>query len=321
MIIDSSLKKWLQDFAGDNVKFAESMKKHTSFRVGGPAEAFITPDSMDQLFELFNYIFQRNIPYTIIGGGTNLLVKDSGIKGIVVKLDSCLNKILINRMENKKIVVSAGAGVKTNSLCMFAANYGLKGMNFAIGIPGTIGGAVIMNAGTSCSFMEDVIESITVLMPCDGTKPFQITKLNKNELDFGYRHLLFDNVKPNLYNKNPVIIDCSFVLKASDSLSIGNDIKKILKKRKKNQPINSLSAGCFFKNPESSKSAGELIELAGLKGKRVGDARVSEKHANFIINAGNATCEDILSLMRHIQAKVFDVFGIHLKPEVECIGI
>ncbi len=297
---------------GERIKFDEPMHRHTSFKAGGPADAFAVPDSYDRLLQLIQYAGYEKIDYFILGDGTNTLVKDKGFRGIIILLKDCLNKIVEKKRESKSIIIEAMAGVKLNKLCSFAIKNGFKGLNFATGIPGTVGGGIIMNAGTNKGSMQDVIDSINVLMPTGQTK-----RIDACNLDFGYRKLLF---KKNIELKGTVILGGSFKLVMGDSDKLRQEAKTIFKQRSIKHPMGYPSAGSFFKNPAAGKTAGELIDMAGLKGKKTGDAQISQKHANFIINRGRSSAGDILSLMELVQETVQKKFNIHLNPEVKIIG-
>ncbi len=315
MALDPNDKKWLTQLFGTKIKFGELMSKHTSLRIGGPADVYVSPETQKQLFELTAWAAHRQHSYLIIGEGTNLLVKDKGIQAIVISLKKCLNEITKTDLGKNKYRVRAMAGATLRSLCTFAMNEGLSGMNFAIGIPGTIGGGIKMNAGTSKGTMEDILDTIDILLP-DG-KP---QTLCKNQLNFSYRNLSLANTNHALHGKHPIILNGGFILNHTDDRELKKEAKLILKDRKRKQPIGWPSAGCFFKNPSPEQPAGLLIDQAGLKGIRKGDAEISAKHANFIINTGKASAEDILWLMKHVQEKIFKLFNIILEPEVKIVG-
>ncbi len=315
MVLDSESKKWLADHCGASIKFDEPMSKHTSLQVGGPAEAYFVPGNIEALKSLINWAWQKDIPYLIVGDGTNLLVKDSGIKGIVIALTECLQAITKTDNEKEKVVVTAMAGVRMQALCRFALEHGLAGLNFALGIPGTVGGGIMMNAGTAYSWIENVLEAVTVLLP-NG----QIQEITRDRLKFSYRNLSFNMGLNQEFQAHPVIIDGSFCLHPADPVKLKAEAQKILKMRIKRQPIGYPSAGCFFKNPADGKTAGQLIELAGLKGKAIGGAEVSSKHANFLVNTGQATAADFLALMELVHDTVLKMFDIDLESEVKIVG-
>ncbi len=315
MSLDNDSKKWLTNLFGNNVKFDESMARHTSLQVGGPADAYVTPESVENLVKLVKWVRQRELPYLIIGDGTNLLVKDNGITGIVIAITRCLKAITQSDIVNNCVTVTAMAGARMQSLCSFALERGIGGMNFALGIPGTVGGSIMMNAGTAQGSVESVLDSIKIL-PSTG----QIKNISREKLIFSYRKLSWENETSAICQMQPIILEGSFCLFPSDKKKLKQEAETILKTRKKTQPIGSFSAGCFFKNPLSGKTAGELIELAGLKGKKIGKAEVSAKHANFIINTGKASAADILKLSELIQKKVLTKFNVDLQMEVKIVG-
>lgn len=315
MALDIESKKWLTGLLGANVKFDEPMSRHTSLQVGGPAEAFAVPENIEALKSLVNWAGHNSVPYLIVGDGTNLLVKDSGIRGIVIVLTKCLKEISQSDKQADGVIVTAMAGVRLQTLCNYAIVHGLAGMNFALGIPGTVGGGIMMNAGTAGGWMQNVLEAVAVLMPTG-----RIKTIAKQELEFSYRRLTL-NIKQNHGPKNqPVIIDGSFCLQPSDPQRLKAEAKEIIKTRKQKHPLNVPSAGCFFKNPAAGKTAGELIERSGLKGKSIGGAQVSSKHANFLVNTGRASAADFLALMEFVQKTVSSTFNIELEREVKIVG-
>jgi UDP-N-acetylmuramate dehydrogenase len=314
MPLESDSIKWLKNHFKDNVKFDEPMSKHTHFKVGGPAEAFIAPESREDLIQLVTWADRKGIPLLIIGNGSNLLVKDSGIRGIVVVLAKCPNKISIKAKKNREVFVTAPAGAKLLELCSFAIKSGLGGMSYAIGIPGTVGGAITMNAGTARGSTGDVIDNVLILLPNGKTE-----RIKKTDLDFSYRNLSFRK-NTNVCKGPTILLEGSFRLYPFDASILKEEAEAILRMRNKKQPVSFPSAGSFFKNPKHGKAAGRLIELAGLKGKKIGGAQVSEKHANFIINTGGASASDILGLMEFVKESVFKTFNIDLEPEVKIVG-
>ena len=310
--IDDDTKKWLQNLLGDSVYFNEPMSRHTSFQVGGPADAFAIPKSLEVFKDLLRGIGQRNLNFLVIGHGTNLLVKDSGFRGVVIILKKALNKITLNSGDG---LVDAMAGVPLSRLCRIALKNGLGGMNFALGIPGTIGGGIVGNAGTGLGNIGNVLKKVKVLLPSGETR-----SIARENLRFSYRQLSWENKSESMPVSFPVILSGCFSLTHDDPEKLRNEARKIVLSRKEKQPTWLPSAGCFFKNPDSDKTAGQLIDIAGLKGKSVGGAEISAKHANFIINRKNASADDILNLMKMIQETIWEKFNIILKPEVRIIG-
>lgn len=315
MTIDAQSRNWLISWFGKNIKFDEPMSRHTSLRIGGPADVFITPEATKDLISVVKWSLKKGIPYLIVGDGTNLLVKDDGIRGIVIVLKKCLDKISRTAEVEDGVVVTAEAGARMSALCRFAITRGLEGMNFALGIPGSVGGGIMMNAGTSHGWVENVLDSITVLEATGQTR--EITREN---LDFSYRSLSWSGKENLMAAGQPIILNGCFRLRPSDPVRLKEEAEAIMEKRRKNQPVDLPSAGCFFKNPATGKTAGQLVELAGLKGKTIGGAEISTKHANFIINRGKASAADCLALMALVQKTVSDKFNINLEPEVQIVG-
>lgn len=316
MPLDPDTRKYLESFPGKQVSFDEPMSKHTSFRVGGPADAFARVQDIESLKLLVEFANNKNIPWHVIGDGTNLLVKESGIKGIVIVLKDTFTQMEIGPEKDRTVILKCMAGARMKKLCRFAIQNRLEGMNAALGIPGTVGGGIFMNAGNAQGAVSDVIESVTIMLP-DGV----IKTIFVDNLNFQYRKLSWDSKYRKQYGKDPVIIRGTFRLcKSSKSVNeLEQEASEILNKRKKNQPLEFPSAGCFFKNHFSGEPAGKLIELAGLKGTTVGGAQVSAKHANFIINANHATGSDIIELAEIVRYKVKDMFGKELESEVRIL--
>ena len=292
----------LSSIAGkENVLRDEPMSRHTTFRTGGPAEYLVSPD-MDGLPGVIAFCREQGIPLTVIGNGSNLLVGDKGISGVVVEIGRSMGEI---RLEGNKITAQAGALL--SAVSARAAAEGLTGLEFASGIPGSVGGAVIMNAGAYGGEMKDTLVAATVL-----TKEGEIVRLPAEELDLSYRH-------SNLPEKESIVLEAEFVLTEGDVDQIAATLAELKQQRTSKQPLEYPSAGSTFKRPEGH-FAGKLIEDAGLKGYTIGGAQVSEKHCGFVINKGGATSEDVLNLIRHIQDVVQEQFGVALETEVRLIG-
>jgi UDP-N-acetylmuramate dehydrogenase len=289
-----------------NLSFDEPLKNYTSFKVGGPADLLALPKDKQELKTLLKKAFDLDIPVTLFGGGTNLLVTDKGIRGLVVITRLLKSKISITQTSSHKKDICAAAGERLSTVCQFAINNRLSGLEFAAGIPGTIGGAIIMNAGTKSGDMSGIVASIDVL----NKKTLLFETIEKKNLDFSYRQL----------NLTDIIIAARLTLTEENQKKIEETFKKNLRQKNATQPVSFASGGCFFKNPPSGKSAGELIEKSGLKGMRIKDAMVSQSHANFIVNINKATCKDILLLKQQIQNIVFNKFHIKLKTEVRVEG-
>ena len=314
MPLSTKEKNWLTERFGRHVRFDEPMTRHTYFKVGGPAEAFVTPPDTAGLEQLISWCRSSRQPWMVIGGGSNLLVKDGGIGGVVISLGRCLKDIRATE-GGSEVRLTAQAGVKLPSLCRYCIERGFAGLNFALGIPATVGGAIVMNAGTARGSMADVLKSIGCLQP-NGRR----VRFDRRELDFSYRCLSWKESVPNGEGVVPIIVDGSFSLKPGDAKMLTDEAEETLKTRTAKQPLDQPSAGCFFKNPAPDRSAGELIEKAGLKGRQIGNARVSTRHANFIVNTGGATARDILALMEMVQKRVAEKFKVELVPEVKIVG-
>ena len=279
----------------------EPMEKHTTFKIGGPADLYVEP-SVAQVVPLIALLKENNIPYTIIGNGSNLLVSDDGIEGVVIAFSTSAADITIN---DKYIVAEAGAML--SKVANMSAKEGLTGLEFASGIPGSIGGAVYMNAGAYGGEMKDVLVSVKVL-----TEDGKIDTIPVDDLDLSYRHSIF-------MTRPCAILEATLALEAGDKEKIMATIEDIRSQRVAKQPLNFPSAGSTFKRPEGY-FAGKLIDDTGLRGYTVGDAQVSEKHCGFVVNKSKATAKDVMRLMQDVDEKVFEKFGVHLTPEVRIIG-
>ncbi|CAB5117526.1 UDP-N-acetylenolpyruvoylglucosamine reductase (EC [Olavius algarvensis associated proteobacterium Delta 3] len=313
MGIDPDTAQWLLDLLGQDVRLNEPMSRHTSFRVGGPADVLARPRDLTTLVRLIRGAGERHLPFLVIGGGTNLVVRDAGIRRLVIVLSGGFRDIADSGDSPEGVRLTAGAGCRLQGFCRFAMNRGLAGMNFALGIPGTIGGAIRVNAGTRRGWISDVLRELYVLQP-DGTEQI----LRRADMNFSYRTLSWDPVTSD--NAQPIIVQGVFCLTPEDPASLKSEATQILADRHASQPMGLPSAGCFFKNPPGEAPAGRLIEAAGLKGTQIGGAAVSTRHANYIVNREKATAADILSLMELIQETVKDKFDIDLEPEVHIVG-
>lgn len=296
----------LQDiFAGCTQRpllLAEPMTKHTSFHIGGPAELMAQPQSEAELQSLLLKAAEAAVPVTLVGNGSNLLVRDKGIRGLVIKLGSMLRDIKVSGN-----VLTFGSGVSLAQASKKVAELGLSGMEFAVGIPGSIGGAVYMNAGAYDGEMSKVVKSVRV-MDASG----EVSELSAGELDFGYRHSA-------LQGSGKIVTSVTVELAAGDKQAIAEKMADFSNRRITKQPLELPSAGSMFKRPPGY-FAGTLIDQTGLKGYTVGGAQVSTKHAGFVVNIGGATAADVLQLISDVQAKVFAAHGVHLEPEVLVLG-
>jgi UDP-N-acetylmuramate dehydrogenase len=297
--------KELEKTLKGKILYRVSLKRYTSFRVGGIADAMIYPTTIKELQTIITFSHKHSVSYCIIGRGTNLLIKDGGIRGIVIKLSRCCNTIKIAETLRSQVNLTAGAGVSLRRLLLFAINQNLSGLEFLSGIPGSLGGALAMNAGAQGTEMKDVTDTITLLTP-----RAEVIEQTPFTLHFDYRNLVIP--------EGTAILRAVLKMKRSTKSILRSRIKKINEWRRQVQPLNYPSAGSVFKNP-SGQSAGQLVEQVGLKGFTVGNAQVSEKHANFIVNRGGATAKEILALIDIMQNKVYQATGIRLQPEI-CIA-
>lgn len=286
----------------DHVYTEELMKKHTTFRIGGPADYYVMPHSKSEIGALVQACRGSGIPYYILGNGSNLLVGDKGYRGVVIQVFKNFSEI---RTEGQYITAQAGALLAVISRT--AMTNGLSGMEFASGIPGTLGGAVVMNAGAYGREMKDVIEEAAILTP-EG----EIRTLTKEELELGYRT---SAVARNHY----IVLEAKIKLEHGELQEIGRTMEELRKKRTTKQPLEFPSAGSTFKRPEGH-FAGKLIMDAGLRGFRMGDAQISEKHCGFVVNRGEATAAQVCGLMNEVIRRVKDQFGVTLEPEVKMLG-
>ena len=287
--------------AGSGIFMEEPMKKHTTFRVGGPADVLVQPDET-ALAAVLGLCRQYHVPYSFIGNGSNLLVGDKGIRGVVIEMTDPMGNIEVDGTQ-----ITAQAGAMLSKIANTAASNGLGGMEFAAGIPGSVGGAVVMNAGAYGGEMKDIIERVYVLDE-NGAQ----LELDRDALDLSYRHSCIPEKK---YIVTKVVLE----LVPRDEVEIRSKMKELNEKRAEKQPLQYPSAGSTFKRPEGY-FAGKLIMDAGLRGYQVGGAQVSEKHCGFVINKGDATAADICQLMRDVSDKVQAQSGVVLEPEVKMIG-
>lgn len=292
-----------QQFPEVEFHLDEPMKMHTTFRIGGPADIYVEP-SISQMVPLIEYLKANSVPFVVIGNGSNLLVSDDGIEGVVISLGKAAAEIIVDE-EKAEITVEAGAML--SSVASRAADAGLTGLEFASGIPGSIGGAVYMNAGAYGGEMKDVITSVQILNG-EGI----VEEIPVDKLDLSYRHSV-------LMEKPGFVLGAKLKLAKGDKAEIKATIDDIRQKRIEKQPLNYPSAGSTFKRPEGY-FAGKLIDDTGLRGYTVGGAQVSEKHCGFVINKSDATASDVLELMKSVDEKVYEKYGVHLTPEVRIIG-
>ena len=292
-------------FAGCTAKellLEEPMAKHTSFRIGGPADVLAQPGNEAELAELLKRAADHAVPVTLVGNGSNLLVRDKGIRGLVIKLSNLFSSITVEGN-----VLTFGSGISLAMASKKAASLSLSGLEFAVGIPGTIGGAVYMNAGAYDGEMAKVVTSVQVM-----DRQGQSSQLKADELDFSYRHTA-------LQNSGLIVTSVTVSLQPGEAESIKAKMDDFSQRRIAKQPLELPSAGSMFKRPVGY-FAGTLIEQTGLKGYTVGGAQVSTKHAGFVVNVGGATAKDVLQLIRDVQDRVLAVQGVQLEPEVLVLG-
>lgn len=280
----------------------EPLAAHTTWKIGGPADVLVVPNGVPELAETIRILHRHGAAFTTIGRGSNMLVGDKGVRGFVVKLGKGMNDI---RFDGD--VVTAGGAVSLITLSVRAAKEGLTGLEFAGGIPGTVGGAVFMNAGAHGSDMSRILKEAEIVLETGET-----VRLRKEQLEFSYRHSW-------LHGRAAVVTEAVLALQAGDRKEIAATMATYKERRIHTQPLSMATAGSTFRNPDGHHAA-KLIEEAGLKGYRVGGAEVSRQHANFIINTGGAKAEDVLLLMDHIRRTVDDRFGVSLTPEVLVVG-
>lgn len=280
----------------------EEMKNHTTFKIGGPVDLMVIPETEEQVKEAVSICRAEKLPYLIMGNGSNLLIKDGGIRGVVIKLNDGFNKI---EVEGNKIYAQAGALL--NAVSRVAMEESLAGLEFATGIPGALGGAMTMNAGAYGGEMKDVVESVRIL-----DKNGKVKELSKEQMNFRYRG-------SKVADDGLIVLEVVFKLEVGSKNEIKLKIDDLTEKRTSKQPLEYPSGGSTFKRPEGYY-AGKLIDDSGLRGLRYGGAEVSKKHCGFVINAKDASCQDVLRLVEVIKKTVKDTFGVSLEREIKLIG-
>jgi UDP-N-acetylmuramate dehydrogenase len=308
-----------EELTHSRILFDEPMRHHTSFRIGGPADVLVMPGSVEDLRRALQLARRYELPLTITGNGSNLLVRDGGLRGMVVKLGECFNRITVEGRAGgsqrdpgpvpgaERVMIVAQSGVLLADISRAAAAQTLTGLEFAIGIPGTLGGAVIMNAGAYGGEMKDVITRVTALDLEGG-----IHEMTPEELQFGYRRSVLQQLPW-------IVAEVEMQLQPGEGEQIEAKMADLTFQRESKQPLSFPSAGSVFKRPPG-KYVGPMVEELGLKGFTIGDAQVSEKHAGFIINRGNATASDVLALIQHVRERVQATYDVWLETEVRIIG-
>lgn len=284
------------------LRWDEPMSCHTSFGIGGPADLLAIPSSEEEIVRMLILAKEMDVPVLVIGAGTNILVKDRGIRGLVIELSEGMNNFRVDGD-----LVLAEAGSKLSKILSACIEGGLGGLEFSAGIPGTVGGALIMNAGAWGGCIGELVEGVRIIS-FDGT----ISDFGKGDIDFGYRSARMP--------ADGVISFVKLGLRPSDPEEIRGSIRMFMDMRRSSQPLDMPSAGSVFKNPDEFTKAGYLIEMAGLKGERYGGAMISEKHANFIINLGGASADDVIRLIEMARERVLSSFGVELELEIKIVG-
>ena len=295
-------QKFIEILGNNRVLFDEPMSQHTTFRIGGPADVFVMPENYEQIREVLRLCKEEKLPFFVLGNGSNLLVSDSGYRGVIIQMDRNMEEI---RVEGEEIHACAGALL--SSVAVAARNASLTGFEFAGGIPGTIGGAAVMNAGAYGGELKDVLKEVTVM-----TREGELLTIPVDKLEMGYRTSI---IKTSGY----LVLEAVISLKKGDEEKIRAVMKDLSEGRTEKHPLDYPSAGSTFKRPEGY-FAGKLIMDSGLRGYRAGGAQVSEKHCGFVINAGGATAEDVRTLMEHVIEVVREKYGVTLEPEVKFLG-
>ena len=299
---DRIRERFCEIVAEDRVLEQEPMARHTTFRIGGPADYFIELGNVDEIKAAVGICQEENLPWFVLGRGSNLLVSDQGYRGVILSIYKNFQNIDIQGE-----ILTVQAGTLLTTLSGKALDASLSGIEFASGIPGTVGGAVVMNAGAYGGEMKDIVRQVTVL-----DQEGVVRTLTGEEMQFGYRTSLAKK-------KGYIVLEAILELKPGEKEQIREKMQTLKAKRIEKQPLEYPSAGSTFKRPEGYL-AGKLIMDAGLRGARVGDAQVSEKHCGFVVNTGHATAADVRELMRQIQEKVQEQFGVRLEPEVRFLG-
>ncbi len=300
-------KKLIEIVGEENLLLDEPMSKHTTFRIGGPADFFAMPACLEEVLALVKACKEAEVEYYIVGNGSNLLVGDKGFRGVIIQIGNRMADYTIEEREDGKYRVQAQAGIMLGKLAFAAANEAFKDFEFASGIPGTVGGAVAMNAGAYGGEIKDVLVSATVI-----DQEGNVSVLSKEELELGYR-------TSRVQKESLIVLDTEFVFEKGNEEEIKDRIKELARQRREKQPLEYPSAGSTFKRPVGH-FAGKLIMDSGLRGYRVGNIMVSEKHCGFVINAGDGTAAEVLQLIKDVQRIVKEKYDVELEPEVRMIG-
>lgn len=302
-MISKAVVEALQKFVpGENICLQEPMAGHTTFRIGGPADCFLQIENEEQLKNVQRYLNLVGVPCFVLGNGSNLLVNDSGFRGIILQIGPKMNGIIV---EGERVIAKAGALL--SQVARVAMEHSLTGLEFASGIPGTVGGGVMMNAGAYDGEMSQVVTQVRVI-----SKDGETLELDRETMEFGYR-------TSTIRNNSFIVTEVTFELQRGDRNVIKEKMEELIARRREKQPLEYPSAGSTFKRPEGY-FAGKLITDAGMRGFQIGGARVSDKHCGFVINTGNATAQDVRSVISEIQERVKDMFRVDLETEVVFLG-
>lgn len=302
-MISGAVVEALQKFVpGENIHLQEPMAGHTTFRIGGPADCFLQIENEEQLRKVQRYLNLVEMPYFVLGNGSNLLVNDAGYRGVVLQIGQKMSKVTVMGES-----VKAQAGAPLSQVARMAMEHGLSGLEFASGIPGTVGGAVMMNAGAYDGEMSQVVTCVRVI-----SRDGEIMELDRETMEFGYR-------TSTIRNNSFIVTEVTFELQKGDRDVILAKMEELADRRKQKQPLEYPSAGSTFKRPEGNY-VGKLVADAGLRGFQIGGAQVSEKHCGFVVNLGGAAAQDVRSLISEIQKRVKDKFRVDLEPEVVFLG-
>lgn len=295
--------QYVQQFVPeDNIRSGEPMAKHTTFRLGGPADCYITVQNQEQLSKIVSYVVKVGLPYFILGNGSNLLVGDKGYHGIVLQLTGEFTTVLV-----KGNLITAGAGALLSKAAGMAKEAALTGLEFASGIPGTVGGALVMNAGAYGGEMKQIVRTVKVM-----TQTGEILEFDNATMEFGYR-------TSAVKNRPYIVLEAVLELTEGDRDAIACRMEELAAERRRKQPLEFASAGSIFKRPEGY-FAGKLIMDAGMRGFRIGGAQVAEKHCGFIVNRGDATAEDVAEVIAEVTERVKERFDVRLEPEIMILG-
>lgn len=296
----------MSDFWDGEVLWQQPMSQYTTYKVGGPAEAMVFPCGITELSRFLVGVQGLGLPWRVIGGGSNILVADAGLSGVTIVLNKGFSAKTVVAEHSDTILVKVESGCSLANFVNWCVEHSLVGMEFAVGIPGSVGGALVMNAGAFGGEISKVLSMVTMM-----NEQGVVIEKEATAMNYSYRHWGEE--------QGQIALEGLFVLRRGDQQAIRKSCRTLIEKRRCHQPIGP-SCGSFFKNPPGDKSAGQYIEQAGLKGTRVGGAEVSSRHANFLINRGQATSEDLVNLMQLVQSEVKERFGVFLEPEVKLLG-